>query len=176
MKFDYAKELGDFILCFGKLESTIGYAIIVISNKHFSGTKEFGSWFRNIIDDMSMAKKITILDSLIDVLELEEINKINWKNCIKEMKELNTIRNVYAHGMYGIIDDGSERLLKISKKKDKNGFSINRFFEPDDIKNENNKLHECYRQIFESVIEKSIYEHQGYKEFTWCNKNPQLFF
>lgn len=157
---DYDAFVGRYILLFGNLEKTIDESIRIIWNKHFG--EKSGEVISGIIKDMKLYKRVKTLYEIIDHTNLTDPEKADWKKFFEAIDKCINTRNLLAHGMYGI-ENGC--FLKFRK----NGETI--LISDEDFSDQLTELDTRYRQLFDSVIEASLYEASG---FTWICSYPKL--
>jgi hypothetical protein len=156
--------IGKFVLSFGSFESTICSAILLISKKylHISEKKAL-DFLIFLISKNSLNDNIEILKYLIEYFDLKP--KDEWREFVRDTKDLQQKRNIYAHNFYGI--DKKTLIKKTIKKKEYKWEE----FDSETIEKDLNLLNERYRQLFDSVIENDISE-----DFIYISKYPRLFF
>ncbi len=143
----FAKLVGEYLLIFGNLELTLENAIEIITNKVVQGKEiELKKITRFLLKGQSVSKKLNTLKFLVAYLEFKK--QTEWLDFIESIKGLSEIRNILAHGMYGV---ANEDFLKLSY--DKNGELKETFISVEKFDTYLKELSERYRQLFDSVLE-----------------------
>ena len=157
---DYRTIVGSYLLTFGNLEQTIDTSIQVIWKKHFGDHS--AEIICKIIKKMNFQKRLEILEELIHHIGLPDFNISEWDELFSSINSLNDMRNILAHGMYGIEKDHFIKLKRDHESKEIDDESL--------IKNQK-ELEERYRQLFDSVVESTVI---GEEKQIWISRFPKL--
>ena len=142
----FAKLVGEYLLTFGNLELTLEKTLEIIIKKVVQGKElELEKITRFLLTGQSVSKKLNILKFLINYLDDDK--QIQWRKFIESIKRLAEIRNILAHGMYGV---ENERFLKLSY--DNNGELKETSISLEQFNADLDELGERYRQVFDSFI------------------------
>lgn len=154
--------VGSIILTYGNLEKTIDYTI----GYYFECilNSETANFLAQIVLSKynNMKSKIEILEDLVKRTKINDEMLNNWLSCIKDLYELNKIRNLLAHNFYGVCDG---KLVKNNRNNKEEILS------EESLKNYNQILNERYRQLFDSFVEIKMD-----RNLTWISVYPRLKF
>jgi len=177
--------IGDFILTFGSLETTLQKSIKLLACNFFRCDNIMGLYetiHMILKQNNDFSANLNILRFIVYNFVGENYRK-DWNEWFKDVEYIMERRNVYAHNMYGVDDAGNLVKYKESKSYKKSSdyitIPLSKVDEDFDL------LQQRYRQIFDSVIEAPFYDVINTlcksedplvenKKLIWISRYPQL--